>query len=80
MDLNDFLLVLLGLVGVARPSIISNIWNRGRARRLEQLRAGGKERFFEERRQLEAYPIRHVWTVRLLGALVLLLDAARMFL
>jgi hypothetical protein len=80
MSARNFLVILFGLVALVRPNVIANLWNGPRAQRLEQLKAGAEERYFEERRQLEAYPIRHLWTVRLLGAFALLASVGPLFL
>jgi hypothetical protein len=80
MEIGDFVVVPLALFAFVRPDIVSDRWNRGRRRRLDQLEAGAEEGYFEERRQLEAYPIRHLWTVRLIAGALLLLELVRLLL
>jgi hypothetical protein len=49
-------------------------------KRLEELRSGAEETYFEERRSLEAYrPPRSELTWRLLGAILLVLGLLRLF-
>ena len=74
----DLVILAVGLFAVARPGLISRRGNAAREERLEQLKAGEKETFFEERRQIEAYPFRQR-TVRLLGALVVALALVQLF-
>ena len=53
---------------------------RKHAARLAELDAGAEERFFEERRSLEAYrPAKSDTTWKLLGAIVFLLAAFQVF-
>lgn len=64
---------LVGLVLVVRPQLISPISERKHAERLQKLRSGGAEKFFEERRSLETYrpesgPL--IWR-RVLGAMMI---------
>jgi hypothetical protein len=49
------LLLVLNLLLVIRPQVFAAPSDRARARRLEQIRAGDPERFFEEGRALVGY-------------------------
>jgi hypothetical protein len=64
----------LGLVGLIWPQVFEPLSRRQHARRLEALKAGAPEAFFEEQRSLEAYPPAHrsLMGRRLLGGLMVL--------
>jgi len=47
--------------------------------RLSELESGAEERYFEERRQLQAYGSNSAGPYRLLGALLLLLSVSLLF-
>ena len=51
-----------------------------RKARLSELQAGAEERYFEERRQLEAYGPKSAGPFRLLGALLIMLSVSAFFL
>ncbi len=62
------------LIAVGSLFVIAPQWKaRGSRQRLENLRAGAPERFFEERRSLEAYPPQGSWRSRLLGSAIIIL-------
>jgi hypothetical protein len=48
-------------------------------RRLEELRNGGDEAFFEERRALETYQPRGYWQTRVLGGLLIFIALSKVF-
>jgi hypothetical protein len=52
----DILFLALGLAMLARGDLFARRAARRHEKRLAELRAGEEERFFEERRSLEAYP------------------------
>lgn len=68
----------IGLVWVASvliivPNWVSRLGHLRHRKRLNELRAGAVESFFEERRALETYsPIRNLWTYRFLGAALMI--------
>jgi len=68
----------LGLIFWPPPKRREN--EEQRKARLAELADGAPERFFEERRQLEAYGPRRGGPFRLLGVLLLLLGVATLFL
>lgn len=70
MALAAFLLVL-SLLLVIRPQVFAAPSDRARAQRLEQIRAGDPERFFEEERALDGYrrSSRFLWLWRVSGGL-----------
>lgn len=72
----ELLLILAGSFFVIFPQ-----WKERRsARRLEELKSGAPEAFFEERRALEAYPSRGGWPVRLLGSAIVIFSVASLVL
>lgn len=66
-DHNAILAIIVGVALVFFASSIRDGLNAGREKRLAQLKDGAAETFFEERRQLEAYPVRRTIILRLLG-------------
>lgn len=76
MDMRSIALIIFGAVLLARPILIARPFIERRERRLADLRHGGEEAFFEERRSLEAYPpVRRLWVWRLIGLVCFLLGA-----
>lgn len=70
MHVRALTVIPLGVLALLRPALFTS----GYERRLHELRSGAEERYFEERRQLEAYPIfRNRPRVRLFGTFLLLL-------
>lgn len=69
---------IVGLVSLIRPEILAPLTRRQHARRLEALRAGAAEAYFEERRALETYPIskRSLRWRRIAGGLMVLASVA----
>jgi len=69
--ITDVLFLALGLAMLVRGDLFARRAARRHEKRLEELRAGGEERFFEERRSLEAYPsFAKSTTWRILGGLL----------
>ena len=69
--ITDILLLALGLAMLARGDLFARRAARRHDERLAELEAGGQERFFEERRSLEAYPpFAKSRTWRMLGGLL----------
>ena len=69
--------IFIGAAGLARPAVFTGRYER----RLHELKSGAEERYFEERRQLEAYPIfANRSRVRLFGAFMLLVGICDLFL
>ena len=66
MAMLEILLIAAGSLVV----IVPLLKERRSIRRLEDLRAGAPEVYFEERRSLEAYPPKGSWLPRLIGAAV----------
>ncbi len=89
-EMNPFLAVDLIQPGLAIAVGAALMWfprnhrraaERRHAARLAELDAGAEERFFEERRSLEAYrPAKSDTTWKLLGAVLFLLGALQVFL
>ncbi|AOL23061.1 hypothetical protein Ga0102493_112042 [Erythrobacter litoralis] len=85
----DGLMLGLGLMvagtslgAILRPDLLVKESRSNRDARLRELDAGAPEAFFEERRELEAYPPRFDLshrTLRILGAAGLALGIAAMF-
>lgn len=63
----QIVLVSLGLLLVAFPRVLDGDPRQRHYRRLEELRNGADEAFFEERRALETYQPRGYWQTRTLG-------------
>lgn len=62
------------------PRRFRRLAQRRHAARLAELEAGGKETYFEERRELQAYPPgRKDFTWQLLGAVFVILGAFQIF-
>ena len=69
--LSDVFFLAVGLLMLARGDLFARRAARKHEARLAELRAGGQERFFEERRSLEAYPpFAKPRTWRILGGLL----------
>ena len=49
--------LVVGLVSLIWPHLLAPLSRREHAKRLEALKAGASEAYFEERRALETYPI-----------------------
>ena len=64
----EILLIAAGSLAALVP-----LWKERRSiGRLEELRAGAPEEYFEERRSLEAYPPKGSWLPRLVGAAIVM--------
>ena len=72
--------IAVGLVLIFWPPPKRAKQEADRKARLAELARGAPERYFEERRQLEAYGPRMATPFRLLGCLVLLAGMAMLFL
>ena len=72
--------ILVGLLLILRPPPKGGLQEEQRQERLAELRAGAEERYFEERRELEAYGPNSAGPFRLWGTLILLLGLAVLFL
>ena len=74
-----FQLVLLavGLLLVAFPRVLDGDPRQRHCRRLEELRNGADEAFFEERRALETYQPRGYWQMRVLGGLLIFIAVSK---
>jgi hypothetical protein len=70
----------LGLLMILWPPPKQREEEAQRQARLAELENGGEERFFEERRQLEAYGPNSAGPFRFWGALLLLLSVSLLFL
>ena len=68
MTMFEILLIAAGSLIV----IIPLVKERRSVRRLEELRAGAREEYFEERRSLEAYPPKGSWMPRFFGAAIVI--------
>jgi hypothetical protein len=65
------MMLVTGIPAILRPDMMVRESLSNRNRRLEQLRGGAEEAYFEERRELEAYPPRFDFdhrTIRMMGA------------
>lgn len=61
------------LIAAASLVVLVPLWKERRSiKRLEELRAGAPEEYFEERRSLEAYPPKGGWLLRLVMAIVVI--------
>jgi len=74
--LYQLILFAAGLLLIIGAEWIEVRSKRQHAQRLDDLRTGGPERFFEERRSLEAYRPRRSWAHRLFGAALLVFAIA----
>ena len=63
----QIVLASLGLLLVAFPRVLDGDPRQRHYRRLEELRNGADEAFFEERRALETYQPCGYWQTRILG-------------
>ena len=68
MTMLEILLIAAGSLVV----IVPLFKERRSIRRLEELRAGAPEVYFEERRSLEAYPPKGSWLPRFIGAAIVI--------
>lgn len=68
MTMLEILLIAAGSLVV----IVPLLKERRSIRRLEELRAGAPEVYFEERRSLEAYPPKGSWLPRFIGAAIVI--------
>lgn len=68
----EMLLIAAGSLVVVIPLVKE----RRSVRRLEELRAGAREEYFEEQRSLEAYPPKGSWFQRFFGAAIVIYYAA----
>ena len=82
VTIKDAFLVALGILLIAFPRVIVLPYLRMRERRLTRLRSGAmKERYFEERRTLEAYqPARSLVAWRFIGLGLMLLGTSGLYL
>lgn len=63
--------VLMGAYVLFWPRSHTRPMLQRRQERLDELKAGGKEIYFEERRELESYPpMKSEWLLRLLGGVM----------
>lgn len=69
----QWLFLLAYLAAIAAGPLLQQRRRRSHARRLAELRSGGAERFFEERRALEAYPPRSARTEWIMSGAMLAL-------
>ena len=74
----QLVLLAVGLVLVAFPRVLDGNPRQRHHRRLEELRNGADEAFFEERRALEAYQPRGYWQTRVLGGLLIFLALSKL--
>jgi hypothetical protein len=72
--------LIIGLLLVLWPPPQRTAEEQSRQQRLAELRAGAEERFFEERRELEAYGPSSAGIFRFWGFLVLTLSLLALFL
>jgi hypothetical protein len=72
--------IIVGLVLILFAPSIRRKEERKRKARLAELANGASEYYFEERRELEAYPIRRPPTIRLLGIVLVIAGTAVLFL
>lgn len=82
MIVRDAIGTILGVVLLVYPAVIVKPLIDRRRRRLEQLKSGAEEeKYFEERRSLEAYPpVQNLTVWRLIGLLLLLLLSSKLYL
>jgi hypothetical protein len=71
--------ILLGLAVIIWAPRMQRGKEKQRRARLAEIERGASEQYFEERRQLEAYRPKSAGPFRLLGALLLLIGLARIF-
>ena len=75
----DYLLLAFGLAMFAGGGHFAKRAARRHEQRVRELRSGGEELYFEERRDLEAYPpFSKAWQWRLLGLLLMVAIVGRM--
>ncbi len=75
-------LVAAAIPAIVRPHALTNQSLRNRDRRLNELRSGAEERYFEERRELESYTPRYNpsnQTIRRMGLIGLALGCVSIF-
>ncbi|MDB5420175.1 MAG: hypothetical protein JWR59_122 [Brevundimonas sp.] len=66
--------LVVGLVSLLWPQLLAPLSRREHVKRLEALKAGAQEAYFEERRALETYPLSRtslLWRRTLGGVMVL---------
>ncbi len=81
MDIRSIALACFGALLLVYPKIVVRRVADRRSRRLEELRHGGEETYFEERRTLEAYPVvQKLWFWRVIGLTCLLLGSSSLLL
>ncbi len=73
----QIILGALGLILIAFPQVLQADPKQRHYKRLEELRNGADEAFFEERRELEAYQPRGYWPTRALGALLVFIALSK---
>jgi hypothetical protein len=79
MDYDAALAVIFGLILLLQPWWIARSDSQ-HGRRLDELRSGAAERYFEETRELEAYSPPRPLTLRLVGAALVLAGLGSFFL
>lgn len=81
MDTRSIVSAFFGALLLVYPNIVVRRVADRRHRRLEVLRHGGEETYFEERRTLEAYPVvQKLWFWRMIGLTCLLLGSGSLIL
>lgn len=80
MEYKAIFVAIIGLILLIWPNFNVRRLEKSHATRMNELNAGADERYFEERRSLEAYPPRRrgLWW-RLLGGLLILIAASALF-
>jgi hypothetical protein len=73
----QIVLAVLGLMLIVFPQMLQADPEQRYDKRLEELRNGADEAFFEERRELEAYKPRGYWPTRALGAFLVIIALSK---
>lgn len=73
----QIVLAALGLLLIAYPQVLDGNPKQRHNKRLEELRNGADEAFFEERRALETYQPRGYWQTRVLGGLLIVIALSK---
>jgi hypothetical protein len=73
----QLVLLAIGLMLVAFPRVLDGDPRQRHFRRLEELKNGADEAFFEERRALETYQPRGYWQTRVLGGLLIFIALSK---
>ena len=73
----QIVLAALGLLLIAYPQVLDGNPKQRHNKRLEELRNGADEAFFEERRALETYQPRGYWQTRVLGGLLIFIALSK---